>query len=320
MTGAGGDTGRGVRAAARGLRTWRKLLGMVLAAALTGPPRAMYKDDLEDERWMQIVEREVWLLLAKINEATTALEEDAKAKFEELTPSHPDWRLRKGDRDEFPVWVGDGSELSRFMTTPRRRRELVDWIRQHPETPRWPNKDDWARRCREDFPTTACALRALARDGDWPVDRWREALQAWSEERLRKHSWRYMAPVLADAPSDALQALSHSVSRWLVNIAKTFDYHEDLFLDFCRRLLTLDDGEDTDEDSDDLMNRAINHPVGHVTEALLNWWYRDSPEDEQGLPEHLKILFSELCDIRIEKFRHGRILLAAHIVSTIPLC
>ena len=47
---------------------------MVLAAALTGPPRAMYKDDLEDERWMQIVEREVWLLLAKINEATKAWE------------------------------------------------------------------------------------------------------------------------------------------------------------------------------------------------------------------------------------------------------
>ncbi len=36
MTGAGGDTGRGVCAAARGLRTWRKLLGMALAAALIG--------------------------------------------------------------------------------------------------------------------------------------------------------------------------------------------------------------------------------------------------------------------------------------------
>ena len=40
MTGAGGDTGRGVRAAARGLRTWRKLLGMVLAAALIGAASA----------------------------------------------------------------------------------------------------------------------------------------------------------------------------------------------------------------------------------------------------------------------------------------
>ena len=40
MTGAGGDTGRGVRVAARGLRTWRKLLGMVLAAALIGAASA----------------------------------------------------------------------------------------------------------------------------------------------------------------------------------------------------------------------------------------------------------------------------------------
>ena len=40
MTGAGGDTGRGVRAAARGFRTWRKPLGMALAAALIGAASA----------------------------------------------------------------------------------------------------------------------------------------------------------------------------------------------------------------------------------------------------------------------------------------
>ena len=40
MTGAGVDTGRGVRAAARGLRTWRKLLGIALAAALIGTASA----------------------------------------------------------------------------------------------------------------------------------------------------------------------------------------------------------------------------------------------------------------------------------------
>ncbi len=40
MTGAGGDTGRGVRAAARGLHTWRRLVGMVLIAALIGAASA----------------------------------------------------------------------------------------------------------------------------------------------------------------------------------------------------------------------------------------------------------------------------------------
>ena len=40
MTGAGGDTGRGVRATARGLCTWRRLVGMALVAALIGAASA----------------------------------------------------------------------------------------------------------------------------------------------------------------------------------------------------------------------------------------------------------------------------------------
>ena len=42
--------------------------------------------------------------------------------------------------------------------------------------------------------------------------------------------------------------------------------------------------------------QAINHPVGHVTEALLHWWYRRSPRDDQGLPEEIQSFFTNLCD------------------------
>lgn len=52
-----------------------------------------------------------------------------------------------------------------------------------------------------------------------------------------------------------------------------------------------------------------------MTEALLHWWFRRTPEDEQGLPDQLKPLFTKLCDTKIDKFRHGRVLLAAHIIA-----
>ena len=95
--------------------------------------------------------------------------------------------------------------------------------------------------------------------------------------------------------------------------AKTFEAHEAHFFTLARRILALDhqDGVGTDEP----VMRAINHPVGHVTEALLRWWYRRSLEDGQGLPEELKPTFTELCDTRIDKFRHGRVLLAAHVIA-----
>jgi hypothetical protein len=92
-----------------------------------------------------------------------------------------------------------------------------------------------------------------------------------------------MGPVLANGPNDLLQALADEISWWLQAIAKTFEAHETIFLSLCRRTLALDhqDGVDTD----DPVTRAINHPVGHVTEALLRWWSRRSLEDGQGLPE-----------------------------------
>lgn len=281
-------------------------------AVLTGPPREMFKDDIEPERWTRIVDREIWLRLAKIAEVGAILGAASKERLVALSAQYREWKLAKDQRDEFPYWMGDGYEWRKFVATPRRRRELVEWLRQQTSTDHW-KEDDWRQRCRENFATTVCALCALATEGVWPTDRWREALQAWSEEKLMKRSWRYMATVLTTAPDDVLQSLAHGVSSWLQAIAKTFEGHEAHFFTLARLILPLD--HQCGVDTDDPVGRAINHPVGHVTEALLRWWYRRSLEDGQGLPEELKPTFTELCNPSIDKFRHGRVLLAAHVIA-----
>lgn len=281
-------------------------------AVLAGPPRDMFKDDIEPEHWTRIVEREIWLRLAKMAETGAVLSATSKERLEALSAQYPKWKLAGDQRDEFPYWMGDGDEWHTFIATPRRRRELIEWLRQHPSRVHW-QEDDWRQRCRDSFATTACALCALAKEGVWPTERWLEALQAWSEEKLLKRSWRYMAPILVTAPDEVLQTLAHGVSWWLQAIAKVFEGQEASFFTLARRILALDhqDGVDTD----DPFGRAINHPVGHVTEALLRWWYQRSLEDGQGLPEELEPTFTELCDTRIDKFRHGRVLLVAHVIA-----
>jgi hypothetical protein len=272
----------------------------------------MFKSEIEPERWTQLVDREIWLRLAKIAGAGTMLSPVASERLRALSDQYPEWKLAPDERDEFPFWMGEGEDWRQFVATPRRRRELMEWLRREPDPDHW-KEDDWQQRCRDDFPTAACALCALAREDVWPTARWREALQAWSEEKLRQRSWRYMAPVLANAPKPVVEDLGSSLSWWLEAIAKTFDRHEALFLDFARRILAVEDGEP--EDTDDPVGRAINHPAGHVTEALLRWWYRRTLEDRQGLPDAIKLIFTEVCDARIPKLRHGRVLLAAHVIA-----
>ena len=68
---------------------------------------------------------------------------------------------------------------------------------------------------------------------------------------------------------------------WLKHVAKTLDGYDPKFLEFCKRMLVLD--HDLDGDGDDPVEQAINHPVGRVTEALLNLWTETSLTDGQGL-------------------------------------
>ncbi len=290
----------------------RTMLAELEQVILSGPPRAMYRDDIESDDWNQIVDREIWLRLAKIAETTTALGAAAQKRLYALSSLYPDLKLSADQSDEFSFWMGVGDEWREFTPTPRCRRELIERLRQQPTTNHW-QEDDWRKRCSDNFATTACTLYALTKEGIWPVERWRSALQAWSEEKLLVRSWRYMAPVLMGIPDEVLQNLAHSVTWWLQSIAKTFQRHEAYFWALAKRILQLD--FEDDGDTDDPVFRAINHPVGHVTEALLRWWYRQTPEDGQGLPENIKHIFSKLCDTQIGKFRHGRLLLATHAIA-----
>jgi hypothetical protein len=225
--------------------------------------------------------------------------------------------LAQNESDEFSHWMSgtgdpDYEDRRQFERVPRRRHELIEWLRKPPSTDHW-HENDWGVVCREKFPTAACALFALAQVGEWPVERWREALQAWSNENLLRRSWRYMAPVVLRMPQDKLLILAHTASWWLESAAKVFDDHEAVFLELCRRFLAMahQDGVDADQP----VMRAINHPVGHITQGLLHRWFRRKPEDEQGLADDLKPTFTMLCDTTVDQYRHARVLLAANAIA-----
>jgi hypothetical protein len=105
------------------------------------------------------------------------------------------------------------------------------------------------------------------------------------------------------------------VSWWIQSLAKRFSLCEDEFFRICKRLLSIsaDSGDETE--IDDVVFRAINHPVGHITEALLRWWYRRTLEDNQGLPPEIAALLQRICQGQSLALRHGRVVLAAHVIN-----
>ena len=287
-------------------------------AIITGPPRGLYLDNLEIERWQYKWESSVWLYLSKLELSGAPLGTDAATKLHELSAAHTEWHLAENESDEFSHWVsgtGDpGFEDHRhFESAPRKRKDLVEWLKITPDSDHLFHDDNWRETCQSRMFHCALALRDLAQEGQWPSKRWREALQAWSEKDSALRSWRLVAPLVQNMPEEAFSEVSHGLSWWLGAVSTVLNCHEDIFLALCQRVLILP-FEDTD-DNEHPVSKAINHPIGQVTQALLDLWFTREPKDNDELPADLEPIFTQLCDTDTPLYRHGRVLLASRLIA-----
>jgi hypothetical protein len=295
-------------------------------AILAGPPRQMYRDDLEPEHWQSIVDGKIWLRLAKLRQGGVQLGQSASTRIDDLLAANPKWTLASNERDEFSHWMSgtgdpDYESSRRVDIAPRKKSGLVQWLKQpQSESRPFDYEDTWPETCRTRFFHSWMALCDLAQEKFWPVERWREALQVWSEDDRIIRSWRYAAPLVASLPDAVIQKNAHSLTWWLRAASKEISRHEAILLDLCRRVLavfleanaeTTKDGESNNEP----VTEAINHPVGHVAEALLNVWFKRMPNDNDLLPKDIEPFFTTMCDVRTVELRHGRVLLASRLIA-----
>lgn len=297
-------------------------------AILLGPPREMFRDDLEPDRWQGLTARIIWLNLAKLNASGLALGAQAAARLKELSDAYPQWQLASNERDEFSHWMsGTGDpdyEDSRHVDiAPRTSINIIQWLTQ-PVSEQHPlHEDTWRDVCRTRFFHSLSALCSLAKTGVWPPVRWREALQTWSEERLILRSWQYAAPVVRIMPDVILINIQHAVTRWIETVSKSSSgRHKEILLELCQRILTLplEFGEGSQIIKNgvriyDPVSSAINHPIGHIAQALINLWFKRNPNDGDLLPSDLQPLFTALCDTNVDRFRHGRVLLGSQLIA-----
>lgn len=59
----------------------------------------------------------------------------------------------------------------------------------------------------------------------------------------------------------------------------------DVYTKYCQRIIDFSYNEIDDYKS---IIQAINHPVGNVTQALINIWFNGKPHDNEGIPDKLK--------------------------------
>ena len=283
-------------------------------AILQGPPRKMFGKDIKDEEWGDLVDRTIWRRLARLQVNDAELSQKASSKLDTLKQKHS-WDLAKDDQDDFPVWSEPVSTIvGEHSRAPQEKDELIEWLRENHKTSIL-QTDDWKVLCKQKFEITSGALIDLANQGEWLEERWGQAFSTWADDELLKKSWDRIPKVIIDAPDSLIGAVAVYLGRWLRDQASKFEGPEKLFFDLIERILKLEYPDVIEDDEYDPLTHAINHPAGIATEALLNWWYRRSLEDGQGLPDEIRHLLTHICDTKYEGLRHGRVILATHVIN-----
>ncbi len=296
-------------------------------AILAGPPREMYGDHIPEDQWHSLVLRSVWLHLAKLNNSGGELGPFAAARLMEISTAHPQWCLAPNESDEFMHWMSgtgdsDFEESRDVEIAPRKWDDLKKWLIKPSPRGRPFYEDTWRDVCRTRFFHGLYALSDLAKINVWPDGRWSEALQVWSEGSMVIRSWRYAAPVVQAMPNAVLQKISHSVTWWIEAVSKSINRHENILLELCSRVLSLplEAGSGSrvfskGVETYDPVGSAINHPIGLVTQALINIWFKKNPNDNDLLPIEIEPFFTQICDVQEDRLRHGRVLLGSRLVA-----
>lgn len=280
---------------------------------LLGPPRDMFKAELDEPQWKRIKERMIWLRLAKFESSGGHLSDPARTTYVTTSGAHPDSALEADERDEFPSYISSGGTRGwkRHVTLPDTRPELASALRERPADDFF-YEDNWRALLEKKFRVAIGALLQLAREGAWAQSAWHEALQYLSDEKIVRRAWYRLHATLTNAPAETIRSLAPALTWWIQSAASALPLQaEPGFLQLIDKVLR-DRGWEPAEPASLTLSQAINHPVGHLTEALLRWWYRTEPKVAGLLPTPIRDRFTPLVTTEATAGA-ARVTLGAHL-------
>lgn len=285
-------------------------------ALLAGPPREMFRSDLEPAEWNETVDHLLWLRLKLLERAGQILPPSVQQRLQELSDRHPDWPPEADVRDYFPFYMelDSGGIPRQKRILPRDPNRLIDELRTRPnDDHRY--QDDWEDLCRSEPQLAMQALKGLGGEGFWNAGIWRTALQVFANGEANVTTLEMLGPSLLDLTPDAYAPIQHAYSGWLKALAtRVSSPLESLWFQLIDKIF---DNADTElgTSSQDAVGAAINNPVGYATEAIFDFWYRSQPEVNSGLPPALQLRLTRLLNPQPEGYAHARVIMARRLYS-----
>ena len=272
-----------------GTKLSAKGVGKLFQYVLAGPPSKLYVGNLDNLQPHYFFELGIWLLLAKLKSFGYELNEAAESRLTELCKKYPDWKL-DGEHDEFSNWTKSGHSFETDITmdalfilpVPRLVEQLL-------EENHWYNHgriDEFRKGCNKYSQTAIEILNYLKQQCIWDKTLWHSALVGLAESE--NPSWLPVADILQEA-DQSLFSSDHAwaIAWWTRKAAKNIQAHsenEKYFWMIANKLIDGANPIQIDKNKD-IIDKAINHPIGILTEALIERFAQCKLKAKEGIPQ-----------------------------------
>jgi hypothetical protein len=284
---------------------------------LQGPPREMYRADLTPEEWEHTQNREVWLKLSKLQSFGGVLPDNAATVLQQITLNNPNWTLQVGDRDEFTTWMETKSGHEVDITVDdlfeKEVPDLIEYLSQEDRRYSEGRIDRFRIGCKDHLEKAIEVLKHMANSNNWNSRIWHAGLVGIADSD--ENTWTAIAPFLINADPEFYREEGWSVAHWTKKNISTIVCgapEEHFFWNIFESLLN--NVPDKDEPIDRAVSYAINHPVGIITEALIDRFSAYGLKVDEGIPEGpLRDWLNRLISSETQASVAGKIILASRL-------
>jgi hypothetical protein len=262
----------------------------LIEALLAGPPRSLFRDDMDDETYARILDRSVFVRLNDLEKTGRPLLSDAAVRLAVL-------RLRfKSDeevpeREHFPSWSspGFGDPFESFIRPEHDLRnktedEVLDILADPESHPQ--EIASWNLLVQDQFDRAVDLLIQLADIGMWPSTLWTGLLAHLNGQGRLVEYWNRLCPYFSRYPKMA--DIANEVAYRFHELSKglPLDGDECFWTVWDRTVEAVLGGPELETGTDPL-TLALNSSPGNLAESALNRITLRNPVSASDVPEHV---------------------------------
>ena len=218
-------------------------------------------------------------------------------------------------RDEFLVWIGDGSwrAADDHVATDQRPvsvTDLRDLLRDKKV-----DADELEGLILDDQAKVVSALGLLATDAQWPTEYWQRLL--WTigtlrgKGKLQPDTNREVARLLVDSPPELLSGIAPAVAGFIEHIAKDWGTEDESEIQSLWNMAWRHAPSNTETSDTEPLTQALNSATGNLAEAALHRVAKYEPEQGEGIPDRTKDYMRQI--VESPKGGLGRVILATRL-------